>query len=160
MGELNRCVKCKDEGLQEAQERVTRTVAGHTFQAELDLRACPSCGMTYYHADTVGAFDLQVATWLAEHDVGGSEAFQFMRLVLGLKGAELAQLLEITPETLSRWGKGHRPPDKKALSILGSMILDRAEGHDRALPRLRSLQAPPPAASHAELTLTPASAST
>lgn len=158
MDELNRCVECKHEGLQEARETVTRTVAGHTFQAELDVLTCPSCDMTYYHADTVGAFDLQVAAWLAEHGVGGSEAFQFMRRVLGIKGAELAGLLDITPETLSRWGKGHRPPDTKALSILGSMILDRAEGHDRTLQRLRSLQAPPPAASHVELILTPASA--
>lgn len=158
MDRLNRCVECKHEGLQDAKETHTREVAGHTFQAEVAVLACPSCGMTYCHASAVGEFDLQIAAWLARHGVSSSEAFQFMRRVLGLKGAELAALLDIEQETLSRWGKGHRPPDKKAVSILGSMLLDRMEGHDRTLQRLQALQNPPTSETHVSLTLAPTAA--
>lgn len=158
MNELIRCAKCKNEELQQTKKARTRTVAGHTFQAELEVLSCPACGATYYSAQTVGEFEMAIAVWLAEQGVNDGEVVRLMRSVLKLKGLELAALLDVAPETLSRWEKEHRPPDRKATALLASMILDRKAGHDQTLQRLRSWQNPPEKASPVNLTLVPSAA--
>ena len=155
MNKLIRCAKCKHEDLQKTRKTRIRTVAGHTFQAELDALNCPACDATHYSAQSVETFEMAIAVWLAEQGVNDGEAIRLMRNVLKLKGLELAALLDVTPETLSRWEKEHRPPDRKATALLASMILDRKAGHDQTLQRLRSWQNPPEKASTLNLTLIP-----
>lgn len=158
MDRLNRCVECKQEGLQEAKETEQRTVGGHTFQAELDILVCPSCGETYCSAESLRQFEFQIAAWLAKHGIASGDAFRLMQSVLKLRGVELASLLDVTQETLSRWGKGHRPPDRKAVALLAAMIQDREEGHEKTIQRLRSLQNPPTTDTLVALSLAPSSA--
>jgi len=67
------------------------------------------------------------------------EAFRFMRKAAGLRAKELAELLDVTPETISRWEKEHRQPDRKAMMVLGDLVLDRLKGEETALDRLRAL---------------------
>lgn len=155
MDKFNRCVECKQVGLVITQQEETWTIAGHTFRANLEMLACPACGESYCSAETLQRFEMQIATWFAQHGVNHGGALRLMRSVLGLKGVELAGLLDVAPETLSRWEKEHRPPDRKATALLASMVLDRAEGHDRTLQRLRFLQEPPPAENFVDLTLAP-----
>lgn len=140
---LTRCVECNHEGLEETRQPRSRTLAGRTFQVELPAQTCPACGTSYYSNEMVAAYEMSLAIWLARHGINDGGAFRLMRSVLGLKGLELAGLLDVAPETLCRWEKGHRPPDRKATALLASMVLDRAEGHDRTLKRLRSLQEEP-----------------
>lgn len=158
MDRLNRCIECKHEGLQEGKDTEERIVGGHTFQAELDVLVCPNCGETYCSAETLRQFEFQIAAWLAKHGVASGDTFRLMQGVLRLRGLELAELLDVTPETLSRWGKGHRPPDRKAVALLAAMIQDHEEGHDKTLQRLRSLQDPPTASIYVELSLAPSAA--
>jgi putative zinc finger/helix-turn-helix YgiT family protein len=155
MEELTRCVACKHEGLTETLQPWSRTVAGYTFETKLEALTCPACGESYYSDKTVEAYEMGIATWLARHGIDSGEAFQFMRKTLGLRAVDLASLLDVAPETLSRWEKEHRPTDHKATALLASMVLDRVEGHDRTLQRLRSLQAPAPTENRVDLTLTP-----
>ena len=149
---------CKNEGLVEIEETDTRTVAGYTFQMELEALSCPVCGETYFPLGEIGRFEKQIAVWLAEEGVSEGEAFLFMRKTLGLKAAELAELLDLAPETISRWEKGHRPPEKRSLSLVASMVLDQAEGHNRTLRRLRRSLQPPPATKEVVLSLSPGTA--
>jgi hypothetical protein len=62
-----------------------------------------------------------------------------MRKSIGLRANELVQLLDLAPETLSRWEKEHRQPDRKAMVVLGAIVLDRLQGHDVTLKRLQLL---------------------
>jgi transcriptional regulator with XRE-family HTH domain len=73
------------------------------------------------------------------------EAFRFMRKVLGIPAIELAELLDVAPETVSRWENGKLPIERRALALLASMVLDRVEGVTTTLERLRSLRDPPAA---------------
>lgn len=158
MNEIIRCAKCKHQNLQDTKKTRTRTVAGHTFQVELDAQLCSACGAIYYSSQTVEAYEMAIAVWLAEHGVNDGEAVRLMRSVLNLKGLELATLLDVAPETLSRWEKEHRAPDRKATALLASMVLDRVAGHDQTLQRLRSWQNPPENQSHIRLKLVPSAA--
>lgn len=158
MSRLDRCAECKHEGLHDTKQTRTRTVAGHTFQVDLDAQTCPACGTSFYSAKTVRQYETVIAVWLARHGVHDGEAIRLMRSVLKLKGVELAALLDVAPETLSRWEKEHREPDRKATALVASMVLDRMEGNDRTLQRLRSLQNPPANETHINLTLAPEAA--
>ena len=60
---------------------------------------------------------------LAQSGAEGPAAFRYMRKVLGLKGVELAKMLETTPETVSRWEHSKHPIDVKAVRLLASMVL-------------------------------------
>lgn len=154
MDRLNKCVECQcTEGLTDTRTSRTRTIAGLTFQAELSTQTCPNCGTNYYGASVVEAFEMGIAVWLAEHGINDGEAMRVMRSAMHLKGVELATLLDVTPETISRWEKEHRPPDRLAVATLAAMVLDRVAGHDRTLQRLRTLQNPPPTEIHVALTL-------
>ena len=62
-----------------------------------------------------------------------------MKKAIGFREKELAHLLDLTPETLSRWEKGHRTPDKKAMMVLGDLVLDHLEGKETTLKRLKQL---------------------
>lgn len=120
----------------------TRHVAGHAFTAELPARVCTSCGESYFSDDDVAAFDLAVAAKLAEAGITDAEALKFMRKVTGLNGKDFAELLEVRPETVSRWEKNKRPIDRATYAIIRQLIFDRLHGTTTMADFLRSLRKP------------------
>jgi DNA-binding transcriptional regulator YiaG len=90
------------------------------------------------------AFELDVAGELARHGEASPEAFSFMRRALGVKAMDLAEMLDVTPETVSRWEHGQQPIDRGAAAILSAMVVDRLEGRTTALDSLKALQRPEP----------------
>jgi DNA-binding transcriptional regulator YiaG len=74
------------------------------------------------------AFELDVAGELARHGEASSEAFGFMRRAMGVRAVDLAKLLDVTPETVSRWEHGRQPIDRGAAALLLAMVVDRVEG--------------------------------
>ena len=86
------------------------------------------------------AFDLQVACSLAREGACNGEALRFMRKVLGLDGRELASLLSLTPETVSRIEKGRVPVDVRTAALIGAMVLDKLEDRTDTLKRLHALK--------------------
>jgi len=135
----SRCYRCKGKEWESVKERVERTIGGHNFSAELEARKCLGCGESLMALSDVGRFEKEVAGWLAREGVLSGEAFRFMRKAAGLRAKELAELLDVTPETISRWEKEHRQPDRKAMMVLGDLVLDRLKGEETALDRLRAL---------------------
>ena len=61
-----------------------------------------------------------------------------------MRAADLAELLDVTPETVSRWETGKLDVARAAWSALAGIVVERAhgEGRSRMLDRLRALQAP------------------
>ena len=139
MRKLQRCPSCKSRNLQKVKEEDMREVAGYTFKASLLVNECSSCSERFYSLEELGKFDKEIAGWFAKEGILSGEAFRFMRKAIGFRAKELAHLLDLTPETLSRWEKGHRIPDKKAMMVLGDLVLDHLEGKETTLKRLKRL---------------------
>lgn len=59
------------------------------------------------------------------------ELLRLMRSSLGLQATELALLLRVTPETLSRWENDVRPAHEDAFALVALLVRDTLEGHQR-----------------------------
>ena len=55
----------------------------------------------------------------------------------GLKATDLAELLGVTPETISHWENGHSEPDLAEWAALGMLVEDFFNGSTRTADRLR-----------------------
>lgn len=138
---LKKCPNCSARLQQKQIERI-RHVAGHAFKAALPAQVCASCGATYFADADVAGFDLQVAATLAESGIKDAEALKFMRKVTGLNGKEFAELLEVRPETVSRWEQAKRPIDRSTYALIRQLVFDCLHGSTSTADWLRSLRKP------------------
>jgi putative transcriptional regulator len=136
---LQRCVRCGGTSFKAAKKRLARNLDGRDFETEIPALQCKTCGEQYFAATDGVRFELAVARRLAELGAASAEAFRFMRKTIGMQAGELAMLLGVARETVSRWETGKRNVDRGAAIALGSLVLDR----DATLKRLRALQKPP-----------------
>lgn len=104
--------------------------------------ACKRCHAVFLPAEGVARIDLVVASELAMRASPSGEAFRFIRRALGLKAMDLALLLRVTPETISRWENDQRPIDANAWITVGSLVLESASQAPETMQRLNGLQKP------------------
>src|SRR5205823_9457270 len=104
---------------------------------------CDSCGAVYFNGTALGDFDLAVANKLARAGVSDGEAIKFMRKAVGLPAVTLAELLDTSPETVSRWERGVSHIDRAAFAILAGIVMEKADHRSDTLERLRALRHPP-----------------
>jgi len=150
-----RCYLCKSGELESVVIEEGRTFAGRRLSAMVPAERCPSCGESYITGDDLEAFENTLAAELACGEPSGA-AFKFLHSLLGMKGVELAELLDVAPETVSRWEHDKLPVDRAHFALLASMVLDRAEGRTTTLDRLRALAQPGPRPSVVRLVPKPA----
>lgn len=150
---MKRCGRC-DGLLVSRKVDVSRDVGDHVFIAALPARHCRSCGETSYEAAILQRFDLHVANRLAEAGVGSGAAFRFMRKALGLRAVDLAELLDVSAETLSRWETEKRALDRGALAVLAACVRDALAGRTSTLDTLRALRTPRALEKRVQLDLT------
>jgi putative zinc finger/helix-turn-helix YgiT family protein len=141
---MKRCYKCKGETLEETKVEETRHLAGRTFTASVPALECSACGELYFPGPALEAFDVAVAGELARHGVVSAEAFAFMRRAIGMMARDLAELLDVAPETVSRWEHGKLPLERGPFALLAAIVLDRLEGRTTTLDRLKALLKPEP----------------
>lgn len=122
-----RCPTCHERELQDGSTKLHSEVAGQNFSAEASALVCPNCGESLVDGKVQERFELEVAWKLAFGPPAG-EPFRFMRKALGLKADTVADLLQTTPETVSRWETGKIRMDAKAYALMAMMILDRRRG--------------------------------
>ncbi|MFH2007579.1 MAG: type II TA system antitoxin MqsA family protein [bacterium] len=143
---------CDHEPLKEGTVEETIQVGEVSYTAEAPAMVCPSCGESYLSVQTMGQIGWMVAADLARQGVGTPDAFRYMRKRLALKAIELAELLGVSPEAISRWEHGVHTPDTKAVKLLGIMILEHIGQRPMILDYLRSLlQVPEPREPHRRL---------
>jgi transcriptional regulator with XRE-family HTH domain len=70
------------------------------------------------------------------------ESFKFMRKAFGMKATEIAQALNVAPETVSRWENGQREVDWPEFMLLGFLVDDKLAGRTTTLSRLKALAEP------------------
>ena len=92
--------------------------------------------------DVLERVDIEVATVLAMRGLVNGESLRFMRKALGLRAFELAGLLDVTAETMSRWEHDQRSVDLSAWMLVGCAILERAGRPTETLRRLLATKKP------------------
>ncbi|HWV37398.1 MAG TPA: hypothetical protein VN033_02860 [Vulgatibacter sp.] len=137
-----KCPSCGSAELEDAEVELEREVCGRRFKATGLALRCGRCGEEVVQFGVLGMFDLAIAADLAQRGPPSAEAFRFMRKAIALPAKELADLLAVTPETVSRWENDKLPVERRALALLSSIVLDKVEGRTATLERLRALAAP------------------
>ena len=140
-----KCFNCGKPTFKNGQVQFTVTVAGIEFTTELPGGQCGSCSGRTIHGDAAARFELQVAAELMTRGLRSGETFRFMRKALGMKAADLAQVMNVAAETLSRWENDQREVDWPEFLLLGSLVDDKLAGRTTVLTRARALAEPRPA---------------
>ena len=89
------------------------------------------------------AFERAVDVAIAQEGPARGDTFRRLRKALGMPAAELAELLAVRAETVSRWETGATPVDRAAWSTLAAMVLEQRDGRSTTIDRLRALHQSP-----------------
>jgi putative zinc finger/helix-turn-helix YgiT family protein len=140
---MTRCTQCGSDQLGASTAPDQLVVAGQTFTAELSALRCNACGAVFFDGSAVGEFERAVARELARRGPATGETFQFMRKALALRSMDLAEMLDVTHETLARWETGKLPISRASWIAVSSLVLD----YEGTRARLRAVQESPNLAS-------------
>ncbi len=150
---MKNCVTCGKGPLKSAEIELCREVAGHVFTATIPATVCEACGEEYTAGEDLGRFERTIARTLLDAGETSGEAFKFARKAMGIRAADLAQILGVTPETVSRWETGVHPIDPMALALLALLARDAAAGSTSTLEALKARAEPKPLAKRVALKL-------
>lgn len=65
-----------------------------------------------------------------------------MRKALGMKAAEVAEVMNVAAETISRWENGQRELDWPEFMLMGVLVDDKLAGRTTLLARAKALAEP------------------
>lgn len=124
-----------------AERRVS--VGGVLFVADLPIASSGSGEHEGWLDETLEQHDLAIASWLVANGARTGDALRWLRKTIGMKALELAEVLGITPETVSRWENGKLEVDALAWVLLGAIVHDRETGETRTIDALRAARSRP-----------------
>lgn len=98
-----RCPNCKTDTLRPWSGTITR------MDVEIPTSGdrCSTCDETLFAFAEVERQSRVLAEAIVDRGIQSAADFKFVRKAIGLKAAELAALLDVTAETVSRWERGH-----------------------------------------------------
>jgi hypothetical protein len=134
----NRCHN--DNTLLVKGEHDFRQVLGdRTFTATLPARVCPKCGEKIVEYKDLHRANVEIVDRLASEGPVSGETFRFMRKLLLMRAQQLALLLDVTPETISKWENGKTPVPRAAWMVVAEMVLDGSGKHTPMRDRLAAV---------------------
>ncbi len=138
---MRSCARCGNREFRKTTETLSAgfPASGVTVSVAVAGIQCTKCRHTNVAPAVVRAFELAAARALADRGVRTGEAVRHMRKVLGLRAADLARLLDLTPETISHWETGKARIGRAAFVVLGAMVQDALEGTSSTRDRLSAL---------------------
>jgi YgiT-type zinc finger domain-containing protein len=144
---MKRCAICKSTDLHQVEEKHTITIQLHSGSLALVVSGVPAvkcgkCGEGFFDLADLSRADLLAATELANRGIQEGAAFRFMRKAAGLRGADIAELLNVREATVSRWENDHDPVDRAAWAALAAIVSEKAAGQTTTIDRLRASKAP------------------
>ena len=121
-----------DDAILEPGEYAFRQeVSGRVFTATVPALVCPVCGEKVIDGPLLLQKEREVAAALAREGPVDGDSFRFMRTTLRLRAADLAALLDVAPETISKWENGKNPVLRTAwLVVAGHGARERRQGSD------------------------------
>lgn len=139
---VERCTNCGSAKLPVVDYPLKAKLGGVAFEASVRAQQCQNCGEAFLSGQVLKSFEISAALELARAGVTVPEGLQFMRKVVGLRAIELAELLELTPEHVSRMENGRASADRRTVALLAAMVEDKAAGATRTVDQLRALARP------------------
>lgn len=105
---------------------LTRTIAGRKLVVDVDLGIDPETNEETVSLAEMQRAELEMAAVLADAGPITGESFAWMRKALGLQSKQLAHLLDVRAETITRWETSVVPVDRAAWLTLGELVLERS----------------------------------
>jgi YgiT-type zinc finger domain-containing protein len=144
---MKRCPLCKSTDLHQVEQSHAVTVplrAGPLRIVVTGIPAvrCSACGEGTLDLAELSRAELMAAAEVANRGLREGGAFRFMRKATGLRAAELADLLDVTEGTVSRWENDHAPVDRAAWAALAAVVTEKLAGESTTLDRLRASKDP------------------
>lgn len=121
---MDRCTNCGKATLQAGDQPITLDVGDRSFDALAKGWHCESCGERSYDGRDIEQLERLAAAWLAEHGVRTPAELKFMRKAVGIRAADLAAWLGVTPETVSHWETGKHAADLAVRGAIAAIVLD------------------------------------
>lgn len=115
-----RCPQCKKEDTLRPWEGTT-VIRGVEVHAR--GQRCDSCGERLYTGLEVDRQFDEVARAIVARGIRDGSEFQFVRKATGFRAADVAELLDVRPETVSRWERGEAEIPRAAVYALGQLFL-------------------------------------
>lgn len=137
-----KCADCGGTKFKDVRHQVEQRVAGVRFSVDTRARKCGQCGELYFTCAALEDAELGMAAELARRGVRNGESFRFMRKALGMRAADIAELLDVSADTVSRWERGAAVVDHSAFAVLGALAAERREGRADMLERLKAVRDP------------------
>jgi len=139
---VSKCHTCGHVRLHDGEAELTRVVCGRTFVGRVPAQVCPQCGEWVVTDSRVGQFEAAVARALVASGIDQGEAVRWLRTTAGLRGVDLAEMLGVVPETVSRWETGRTTIDRATLHPLGRLAIEAGEGCSDTAAALRAMGTP------------------
>ena len=150
--ETKLCASCGAEKVRKGDVSLVREGGKHVFSATVTGLVCEACGESLTDIRDGERFDLAVAEILSEAAPTG-DAFRFLRKVAGLRARDLAKMLGVTADTVSRWENDKHGIDRAAFFVLGQIVREKREGRTAMLDLLTRGEMPRPLAARIEVHL-------
>jgi putative zinc finger/helix-turn-helix YgiT family protein len=113
-----RCPSCKKEGTFRSWEGPIQVMGVQVFAHG---ERCRSCGETLFNEKEVERQEVEAANMLVARGIRTAAEFRFIRKVADLRANEVAEILDVRPETVSRWERGETEIPRLAAFALGEL---------------------------------------
>jgi YgiT-type zinc finger domain-containing protein len=139
---VTKCASCKSSRLLPIEESVELQVPGDKGGLRViveGVRAtrCEACGEVYTDGPDLGRAEVLAALEAVRAGLRDGPTFNWARRALGLRAVDLAELLDVAPETVSRWENGHRSADRSVWNTLADLLANAVDGNTATLDLLQ-----------------------
>lgn len=143
---MKRCVSCRSSDVREVREAVEVRVPSSPEPLVVRVTGvsavkCGACGEAVLSGVDLGRAELLAGAEAMARGLRDGGTFKFVRKALGMRAAELGALLDVSPETISRWENGHRAAERSVWNTLADLVTDKIQGTDTTLARLKAPKA-------------------
>jgi len=144
------CPSCQGKRLQSIERDETATVSFTyrgasrmlAYVAKLPAIRCAACGAVFDEGWALERFELHVAQAAMALGVTAGGILRYARKALGRKATELADILDVTAETISHWENDRTEISRFAWVAIGDLVSDRISGVDFTRARLAAFRSP------------------
>lgn len=116
---LTKCPTCKKEKALRGRESSTEICGIEVRGRGL---ACRFCDEFLIENAELARMETEAARAIVASGIRDGRQFQFVRKELDIRAVDLAKLLGVRPETISRWERGEYPVDRAAAFALGELF--------------------------------------
>ena len=85
-------------------------------------RRCSNCGETLFDAEELIRQEHETARALVTRGIRSGNELALVRKVAGLRATEVATMLDVTPETVSRWETGKIAIPRSVAYVVGDLL--------------------------------------